>query len=59
MANVPGFGNELKPDEHTRWGRDTKVAQDGGEMSVGQETELSDEEIQRLLAQGYKLEFLD
>jgi hypothetical protein len=62
MANVPGFGNELKPDEHTRWGRDTKVAQDGmevGGMNIGDEQEMSDEEIQRLLAQGYKLEFLD
>ena len=160
MANVPGFGNELKPDQHTRWGRDTKVAQDGmevgdeqlsfreafaknkaagakeftwngksystqtaeenaltlnneqlddyisnaysdtkaagwskstgeilnsyvdeywdrkykanpdywnnlstkqngGGMNIGQETEMSDEEIQRLLAQGYKLEYLD
>jgi hypothetical protein len=64
MANVPGFGNELKPDDHTRWGRDTKVAQDGAEiqgggMNMGDETEMSEEEIQRLLAQGYKLEFLD
>jgi hypothetical protein len=130
MANVPGFGNELKPDDHTRWGRDTKVAQDGidvrkedtnrwGEMlngmsnddirskmpympkawdiitqptvdpaswdrnfgqnidivndyqqrlmqeqdgggvNIGDEQEMSDEEIQRLLAQGYQLEFID
>ena len=59
MANVPGFGNELKPDDHVKWGMDTKVAQDGGEMSIGDEQELSDEEIERLIAQGYKLEFID
>jgi hypothetical protein len=62
MANVPGFGNELKPDQHTLWGRDTKVAQDGMEvndMKIGDEAEMSDEEIQRLLAQGYKLEYIN
>ena len=29
MANVPGIGNNFRPDDHTRAGYNTKMAQDG------------------------------
>jgi len=29
MVNVPGVGDPLKPDQHTRMGYNTKIAQDG------------------------------
>ena len=59
MVNTPGVGDFLKPDQHTRMGYDTKVAQDGGSMEIGQEVALSNDEIERLIAQGYQLEYLD
>lgn len=31
MANVPGVGDFFRPDDHTRMGYNTKIAQDGGE----------------------------
>lgn len=55
MANVSGVGNWFRPDDYTRKGYGTKMAQMGYE--VGDELELTDEEIQELIAQGYELEF--
>lgn len=57
MTNVPGMGDFLKPDQHTLMGYGTKVARDG--MQVNNEMELSEQEIQNLLAQGYELDYLD
>jgi hypothetical protein len=56
MVNTPKTGDGLKPDEHLRKGFNTKIAQRG--MEVNEELEMSDEEIQELIAQGYKIEFL-
>lgn len=53
--NYP-LGPHLMPDKYTRWGDDTKVARDG--MAVGDELELSEEEIAELLRQGYQLEYV-
>ena len=57
MANVPGMGDFLKPNQHTRMGYDTKVAQDGAQ--IGEEMDLRQDEIEALIAQGYELEYLD
>lgn len=59
MANVPGIGNNFRPDEHTRMGYNTKIAQEGGEHNLDDEMELSEAEINNLIAQGYNLEYLD
>jgi len=57
MVNVPGIGDPLKPDQHTRMGYNTKIAQDG--LEVDQELELTDEQINELITQGYNIEYLD
>ena len=57
LANVPGIGDHLKPDQHTRMGFDTKVAQDG--YQVGDELQLRQDQIEQLIADGYQLEYLD
>lgn len=57
MVNTPGVGDFLKPDQHTRMGYNTKVAQMG--YQIDDEVDLSEEEIEQLIAQGYNLEFLD
>ena len=57
MVNTPGVGDFLKPDQHTRMGYNTKVAQMG--YQINDEVDLSEEEIQKLIAQGYDLEYLD
>jgi len=59
MANVPGIGDFLKPDQNVRKGYNTKTAQDGGEYNVDDEVELSEAQINNLIAQGYNLEYLD
>lgn len=64
MTNVPGVGDFLKPDEHVRSGYNTKIAQDGTQIGneayqVNQEVDLNREEIERLIAQGYQIEYLD
>lgn len=63
LSNVPGVGNFLKPDQHTRMGYDTKVAQDGyqvdGGYNVGDEVDMRPEQIEQLIADGYQLEYLD
>ena len=38
---------------------DGGMYQDGGGMNIGDEQEMSEPEIARLLAQGYQLEFID
>lgn len=57
MVNVPGVGDFLKPDQHTRMGYNTKVAKMG--YQIDDEVDLTEEEIKNLIAQGYNLEFLD
>lgn len=57
MANAPGVGGNFRPDELTRMGYNTKIAQSGYE--VNDELELSEAEINDLIAQGYQLEYLD
>lgn len=57
LANVPGIGTNFRPDQTTLMGYNTKVAQKGYE--VDQEIELSEAEINNLIAQGYNLEYLD
>lgn len=59
MVNVPGVGDFLKPDQHTRMGYNTKVAQMGGEFDMDDEVELTEEQIQDLIRKGYALEFID
>lgn len=65
MVNLPGVGDFLQPDRHTRSGFDTKVARDGyqmqggGEYNVEDEVDLTEEQIQKLVAQGYEVEYLD
>ena len=56
MVNAPGIGDPLRPDEHLRKGFNTKVAQIGG--AVGDELELTEEEIAQLRAQGYELDII-
>lgn len=56
MVNLPGVGDPLKPDQHVRFGYNTKIAQDG--MQVGDELNLTDSEIQELIKQGYDIEYL-
>lgn len=57
MSNVPGVGDFLKPDQHTRMGYNTKIAQDG--VQIDDEVELTEEQINQLIEQGYDLEYLD
>jgi hypothetical protein len=59
MVNVPGVGDPLKPNQHTRMGYNTKIAQDGGAYEIDDELELTEEQINNLVAQGYNLEYLD
>jgi hypothetical protein len=59
LANVPGVGSDFKPDQHTRMGYNTKIAQSGGEYNMDDEVELSEAEINKLISQGYNLEYLD
>jgi hypothetical protein len=56
-TNAFGYGDNLKMDQKTRMGYDTKVAQDG--MQVNDEMELTEEQINQLISQGYQLEYLD
>jgi hypothetical protein len=56
-SNAFGFGDNLKMDQKTRMGYDTKVAQGG--MQVNDEMELTEEQINQLISQGYQLEYLD
>lgn len=57
MVNTPGVGDFLRPNQHTRIGYGTKVAQEG--MEIGDEIELTEEEINKLIQEGYDLEYLD
>lgn len=57
MVNAPGVGDFLKPDQHTRMGYNTKIAQDG--YQINDELDLSDEEIQDLINKGYTFDMLD
>lgn len=57
MVNLPGVGDPLKPNQHTRMGYNTKVAQDG--MEVGSELELTEAEIEQLIKEGYEFDYLD
>jgi hypothetical protein len=52
MANAPGFGDHLKPNEHTRMGYGVQMAQQGFEVDA--ELDLTEEEIAALEAQGYE-----
>jgi len=52
MANAPGFGDHLKPNEHTRRGKGVQMAQQGFEVDA--ELDLTKEEIAALEAQGYE-----
>lgn len=57
LANAPGIGINFRPDQHTRMGYNTKIAQEG--LEVDSELELTEEQINDLIAQGYNLEYLD
>lgn len=57
MVNLPGVGDPLKPNQHTRMGYNTKIAQDG--LQIDEEMNLTEEQINELIAQGYNLEYLD
>jgi len=57
LANAPGIGTNFRPDETTRMGYNTKIAQEG--IEIDSELELTEEQINELIAQGYNLEYLD
>jgi len=59
LANAPGVGTNFKPNQTTLMGYNTKIAQQGGQYNQDDELELSEAEINNLIAQGYNLEYLD
>jgi hypothetical protein len=57
-SNAFGFGDNFKMNQKTRMSYDiAPIGQDG--MQVNDEMELTEEQINQLISQGYQLEYLD
>lgn len=57
LQNTKREGEYFRPDQHTRFGYNTKTAQDG--MEVNDEVELTEDEIRALINQGYQFDYID